>query len=90
MRPGLKNNEAVEREYLQKIQSIDSSKLQGQDLLSYEIFKRDREEVLEGLRFPGHLLPINQSFSIPNFFAQLGSGKGIHPFKTLKDYDGES
>ncbi len=79
--------EKLERGYLAKIKALDASGLKGQDLLTYEIFKRDRELEIEGYRFPGHLLPINQAFSTPNFFVQLGSGKGSHPFKTVKDYE---
>ena len=83
----LKKSENLEREFLAKIKAIDPSILKGQDLLTYEIFKRDREIQIEGYRFPGHLLPVNQSGSTPNFFALLGSGKGSHPFKTVKDYE---
>ncbi len=79
--------EAIERQYLQKVNSIQPELLKAQDLLSYEIFKRDRELALKELRFPSHLLPVNQSYSVPTGFAQLGSGEGEHPFKTVKDYE---
>jgi uncharacterized protein (DUF885 family) len=77
----------LERKYLEKIQALEVSGLKGQDRLTYEIFKRDRQLEIEGFQFPGYLMPINQSFSVPNFFVQLGSGEGAHPFKTVKDYD---
>ena len=79
--------EKLDRDYLARIQTIDPGKLQGQDLLSYEIFKTARERDIEGYRFPSYLLPLNQFYSAPNFFAQLGSGQGIQPFKTVKDYE---
>jgi uncharacterized protein (DUF885 family) len=79
--------EKQDRDYLAKIDAIDASLLEGQDLLSYDIFKSNRERSIEGLRFPGHLLPLNQFFSTPNFFVQMGSGNGLHPFKKVKDYD---
>jgi uncharacterized protein (DUF885 family) len=66
---------------------IDRAKLVGQDRLSYDILRRDLAEELEGLRFPGELLPIHQFSSVPAFFGQLGSGNGIQPFRTAKDYD---
>lgn len=79
--------EKLDRDYLARIQTIDPGQLQGQDLLSYEIFKTARERDIEGYRFPSYLLPLNQFYSAPNFFAQLGSGQGIQPFKTVKDYE---
>lgn len=79
--------EALDREYLKRIEAIDPRKLDDQRLLSYQIFKSQRERAIEGLRFPGYLMPLNQFQSTPNSFAQLGSGSGIQPFKTVKDYD---
>jgi uncharacterized protein (DUF885 family) len=80
-------DEKVEREFLERIRSIDRALLSGQDALTYEIFKSAREREIEGFRFPGHLIPVNQFYSVPNSFAQLGSGNGLHPFKTVKDYE---
>jgi uncharacterized protein (DUF885 family) len=80
-------DEKVEREFLERIRAIDPSLLTGQDALTYEIFKSAREREIEGFRFPGHLIPVNQFYSVPNSFAQLGSGNGLHPFKTVKDYE---
>jgi uncharacterized protein (DUF885 family) len=79
--------ERAERDALAALATIDRSKLTGQDLLSYGVFKSARELAVEGFRFPRHLMPLNQFYSTPNEFAQMGSGKGIHPFKTVKDYD---
>src|SRR5919106_2336540 len=55
--------------------------------ISYEMLTRELEEDLAGLRFPSHLAPVDQFRSFANSFAQMGSGTGIHPFKTVKDYD---
>ncbi len=80
-------SEALQREYLARIQAIDAFLLEGQDFLSYNMFLRARESAIEGLRFPDYLVPINQFFSFPNFFAQLGSGASAQPFRTVEDYD---
>ena len=80
-------DEKVEREFLERVRAIDPRLLAGQDALTYEIFKSAREREIEGFRFPGHLIPVNQFYSVPNSFAQLGSGNGLHPFKTVKDYE---
>ena len=79
--------EKLVRDYLARIATVDRSQLSGQDLLSYDVFKSSRERDIEGLRFPDYLIPLNQFYSTPNSFAQLGSGTGLQPFKTVKDYD---
>jgi uncharacterized protein (DUF885 family) len=77
----------LERDFLARVSAIDRAQLSSQDQLSYDIFKAKRESEIEGFRFPAELLPLNQFYSTPNLFAQLGSGKGMQPFETVKDYD---
>jgi uncharacterized protein (DUF885 family) len=77
---------AFEEKYLAKIKSIDASALSGQDLLSYEIFLRDREIAIKGAQFPGHLIPIHQMGGAHTYFASLGSGESAQPFNTTDDY----
>ncbi len=78
---------AMDEEFLRRLLEIDRSELGYQDQLSYDIFRINREQSLEGNEFPFHLQPINQFYSITNFFVQLGSGASAHPFKTVKDYE---
>ncbi|MBV35491.1 MAG: DUF885 domain-containing protein [Rickettsiales bacterium] len=73
--------------WLKKVKEIDRDLLTGQDRLSYDVFIYQSEMALEGEEFPGHLIPINQSSNIANFFAQLGSGQSLQPFNTVEDYD---
>ncbi|MEW6998957.1 DUF885 family protein [Colwelliaceae bacterium BS250] len=80
------NSLAFESNYLAKILTVDSKQLNGQDLLSYEIFKRDRELDIQSFEFDDHLIPLNQMHGIHNSFAQLGSGESAQPFKTMQDY----
>ncbi len=70
-----------------RLRAIDRNALDQQHQLTYEIFRRDIAEFREGLRFPGHLVPLNQFFNWTASFAQLGSGTGLHPFRTVKDYE---
>ena len=79
--------EAMDREFLGRLLEIDREQLGYQDQLSYDIFRLDREESLEGNQYPTHLQPLNQFRSMMNFFVQLGSGASAHPFKTVKDYE---
>ena len=51
---------ALEKRYLGKLAAIDDKALAGQDALTYEVFRRDRELELEGYRYQAELLPVNQ------------------------------
>jgi uncharacterized protein (DUF885 family) len=73
--------------YLRAAKAIGPGKLTGQDRLSYDIFTLNRESALEDLKFDDRLLPIDQFYNIANSFAQLGSGQGAQPFRTVKGYD---
>jgi uncharacterized protein (DUF885 family) len=80
-------NRSLDEEFLARLLEIDREPLSRQDQLSYDMFKLDREISIEGDRFPGHLQPINQFYSMTGIFVQLGSGTSLHPFKTVKHYD---
>ena len=80
-------NERLQHGYLERIKAIEPGRLDPQDRISYEVFRSAREMQIEGLRFPGYLIPLNQFYSVPNTFVQLGSGSGLQPFKTVQDYD---
>jgi len=73
--------------WLKTIRDVGSMGLQGQDLLSYEIFVRDAENSLEGEKFPDWMMPVNQMASIASYAVMLGAGTSAQPFKTVKDYD---
>jgi uncharacterized protein (DUF885 family) len=73
--------------YAAALSEIDTSSLDAERALSAEILRRNLERSLRGLEFPSHLQPLNQFYNFASSFVQLGSGGGIHPFKTVKDYD---
>ncbi|MEP0356274.1 DUF885 domain-containing protein [Paraglaciecola sp.] len=77
---------AFETLYLEKIKAIELSLLTGQDLLTYEIFLRDRELALKGANFPSELIPLHQMGGAHSYFASLGSGQSAQPFNTLQDF----
>jgi uncharacterized protein (DUF885 family) len=86
--PGaLAAEQKLQRDALAKLQTFDRSVLPLQDQLSYDIFKAARERDIAGFAFPDELIPLNQFYSTPNMFVQLGSGNGMQPFKTVQDYD---
>ena len=78
---------ATEQEALAKLATIDPQKLTGEDLVTYEAFKRGRTIAVEGFRYPSELLPVDQFNGLHTDFAVLGSGEGIHPFDTTQDYE---
>jgi uncharacterized protein (DUF885 family) len=73
--------------YLAAVQEFDPAKLSGEDRISYEIFLRERLEQREAERFPDHLLPLEQTFSLPATMPALGSGTNAQPFATVADYE---
>ena len=73
--------------FLDVISRVKREELQGEDVLSYDVFKREMEMQLEGLSFKDNLIPLNQFWGMHLSFAQLGEGSGNQPFKTPKDYD---
>jgi len=78
---------AIDHEYLDKLSRIDPETLFGQDRLTFDIFKLNRELALESAKYPSYLLPVNQFRSFPNSFIQLGSGSSAHRFETVENYD---
>ncbi len=78
---------ALEHRYLKRLEEIDRSGLSSSGALTYETFQRDRLSAIEGEQYPSHLIPVNQLFSMPMLFAQLGSGASAQPFNTPEDYE---
>ena len=75
------------RRWLQRLQGLDVSKVEGQARLSHEILVESLQEQIAGEAFPDWQQPINQFFSVPNYIVMLGSGSSAQPFKTVQDYD---
>jgi uncharacterized protein (DUF885 family) len=78
---------ALYTRYLEALNAIELSVLEGQQAVSADILRRDLQRSLRGLDFPSHLQPLNQFYNFATSFAQMGSGTSIHPFRTTKDYD---
>lgn len=78
---------AHNKKYLAALLEIDREALGYQDQLSYDLFRINLEEAIEGDQYPGHLQPISQFGSMMSFAVQLGSGSSAHPFATVKDYE---
>ncbi len=83
--------------YKNKINQFDRDKLNQNDQISFDIFKREMEMSIEGIDMHFSIntvtmpniqyMPFNQFEGTPLFLGQMGSGTGIQPFKTVADYD---
>lgn len=73
--------------YKDSITTYKYDALNDNDKASYDIFKREMEISLEGLQQPDKYIPFQQFWGVPLTMGQLGSGEGVQPFKTVKDYD---
>ncbi len=74
------------RGYLDSLLLFDRAAMEYNDQISFDVLKWECEINLEGLKYHDELLPINQFWSLTLTMGQLGSGQGIQPFKTVKDY----
>lgn len=78
---------------LSALARIDRSKLNPDDLISYDVFKYQTEMSLRG--FDPSLLrtatdrPIDHFAGFQTFMPDLSSGDGAAPFKTVADYDNQ-
>jgi len=77
----------LHQRYLDALLAIDPQALQGEDRVSWDLFKLEREQDIEAHQYPSHLLPVSQMGSRASYFVMMGSGSSIHPFNSVKDYD---
>jgi uncharacterized protein (DUF885 family) len=75
---------AKSREFLKRFEAIDTTGFPEQEKLNQELMVRDLRDGIEGAKFKGWLMPVNQMsgihLAVPQFPAMLG-------FTTAKDYD---
>lgn len=82
----LEESKAFFIKYKDLLSEFGSQSLDKEDQLSYKVMNWDIEINLELAEHPTYLLPVNQMFSLPISFAQLGSGSSVHKFESLEDY----
>jgi uncharacterized protein (DUF885 family) len=78
---------ALYQRYQGKIAAMPTERLEADDRLMLAVFERTLTRNLDALRFNQHLQPVRQLNSMPVDFPVIGSGTGLHPFKTVADYD---
>ena len=72
------------RQMLDRIKKIDRAQLAGQDVISYDLFLRDKQLDVEGERWPTELAPLNQMDGPQLYLPQVADST---PFHTSKDYE---
>lgn len=72
---------------LERLRAIDRKTASPALQLAAEILDYELSARLEAMPFNFDRIPFNQFDGLPLTFGQMGSGSGIHPFKTVKDYD---
>ena len=75
------------RNYQSKIATIPRDRLEAGDQLILAVFERTLTRNLEALQFNQHLQPVRQLNNMAMDFPVIGSGTGLHPFKSVTDYD---
>ena len=73
--------------YRDSLQHFDPSTLGDQERISYDILTYETELKFRLLKFPDHLMPVHQFWGMTLDMPQMGSGQGIQPFRSVKDYD---
>ncbi|MBL8523487.1 MAG: DUF885 domain-containing protein [Betaproteobacteria bacterium] len=78
------------RNMLQRVQreqaTLNLKQLSPADQLTFALLEEEVKRRLEGMRFPGDLLPVNQYGGMPVQIAQFGSGQDIQPLKTVQNF----
>ncbi|HEX3527801.1 MAG TPA: DUF885 family protein [Thermoanaerobaculia bacterium] len=75
---------AKTRDFLQRFEAIDTTGFPEQEALNQALMVRNLKEELEGAKFKGWLMPVNQISGIHLLVAQFPS---LLSFTTVKDYD---
>ncbi|MFC0168151.1 DUF885 family protein [Pseudoduganella danionis] len=78
---------ALAEKYLALTATYDPATLPAEDRISYDLLRYRLQQVLDGLRFPTDLMPVDQFAGLHLSMAQLGSGSSAQPFQTVQDYD---
>src|SRR5262249_28791725 len=73
--------------YWDAVNRLDRAQLSAEERLSCDILRWECERQLEDLRFPTHLMPINQFECLPLLIGQWAEGSSAQPFKTVRDYE---
>lgn len=83
----IKKSLAVAQRVKRELATLNEQTLSAADRITFAVLKREVEQEIEGDKFPGELLPIDQFGGLPVHLAQMGNGQNIQPLKTAKNFD---
>jgi uncharacterized protein (DUF885 family) len=84
----LRGLEEICTRYREDLRHVDAATLLPKERLTYDVFAYRLDRCVEGFAYPWQLLPVNQvGSSWPSRFPIMGAGKGVHPFKTVRNYE---
>jgi uncharacterized protein (DUF885 family) len=72
---------------LNNLSQLKADELDPSDRLASEILRYELQIRLDGIKLESERIPATQFDGMHLSFAQMGSGTGSHPFKSVKDYD---
>ncbi len=84
--PFLKKVHDYNIKYSNKLAAFKRASLNAEDKIAYDIIDFQIRQSLDDEQFHLEYFPFDQRSGLPNSFPSNGSGTGIQPFKTVKDY----
>lgn len=81
------NSLNIERRYLAEVDGVQRESLGAASRLTYDIFKRQRELLIEGFTYPSELLPVNPFWGTPQRFAARAERLAQQPRASAADYE---
>jgi uncharacterized protein (DUF885 family) len=76
--------QAYNEDILRRLEAIDADSLEGQDRISFKLFRYERETERDFYRFYDHRFPIRSLTGYHSYFAQA---PGNMAFNTVEDYE---
>jgi len=74
--------------YRGELRRVDAGALSAKDHVTYDVFAYRLTRCVESFSYPWQLVPVDQvGFSWPSRFPVMGAGRGVHPFKTVQNYE---
>lgn len=83
----LHKQRALMRRVQRELRQLDVRRLPPEAQTTYRILERRVSLGLEGLRYPGELLPIDQYGGMPALMAQFATGQNLQPLETAAHYE---
>ena len=78
---------SIERRYLAEIQGVARDALDARSRLSYDIFRRQREILVEGFTFPSELLPLDPCGGMPQQLSAYAVELAARPSTNAGEYE---